>query len=250
MWNVWDYDVKNGETKRIDCPICKGKKTFTITNNMGSLMWNCYKASCDVSGGKRVRLSAEDIKTSLSPQEMSTEVVWDVPENIVHHKPSTQKYVDQYQLPDDLELMYDVKEDRVVFTIWKDYKCVDAIGRATDKRLPKWKRYGKSDLPFVYGCGSVAVVVEDCVSAVVVGEIDVYVGVAVLGTSLSEAHKKYLSQFSTAIVALDPDALPKTMKFAKELRQHVDTVKVLKLTDDLKYRKKEDITNLTNIPPF
>ena len=40
------------------------------------------------------------------------------------------------------------------------------------------------------------------------------------------------------------------MKFAKELRQHVDTVKVLKLTDDLKYRKKEDITNLTNLPPF
>ena len=65
MWRVWDYDVKNGETKRIDCPICKGKKTFTITNNMGSVVWNCYKASCDVSGGKRVRLSADDIITSL-----------------------------------------------------------------------------------------------------------------------------------------------------------------------------------------
>lgn len=251
MWRVWDYDVKNGETKRIDCPICKGKKTFTITNNMGSVVWNCYKASCDVSGGKRVRLSADDIRTSLSPEKRSTEVEWVMPMNLVYHPPYTQKFVDQYQLPNDLDLMYDVKEDRAVFTLWKDYKCVDAIGRAIDsKRLPKWKRYGNSDLPFTYGCGNVAVVVEDCVSAVVVGEIDVYVGVAVLGTSLSEAHKKYLSQFSTAIVALDPDALPKTMKFAKELRQHVDTVKVLKLTDDLKYRKKEDITNLTNLPPF
>ena len=248
MWSVDDFDVRNGETKRVDCPACKGRKTFTITNNMGSLMWNCYKATCDVSGGKRVRLSANDIRTSLSPQERLTEVEWNMPSNIIYHPPYTQKFVDQYQLPTDLELMYDVKEDRVVFTIWKSWKCVDAIGRAIDsKRLPKWKRYGNSDLPFVHGCGSVAVVVEDCVSAVVVGEIDVYVGVAVLGTSLSEAHKKYLSQFSTAIVALDPDALPKTMQFAKELRQHVDKVGVLKLTDDLKYRNEIDIENLTNI---
>ncbi len=39
------------------------------------------------------------------------------------------------------------------------------------------------------------------------------------------------------------------MQFAKELRGHVDTVKVLKLTDDLKYRKDEDIINLNNITP-
>ena len=91
-----------------------------------------------------------------------------------------------------------------------------------------------------------AVVVEDCISAVAVGEIDGFVGLAVLGTSLSVVHKEYLSQFSTAIVALDPDALPKTMQFAKELRPFVDTVKVLKLTDDLKMRNETDITNLKN----
>ena len=42
MFNPDDYDVANGETKRLDCPACKGFKTFSITNNMGSLMWNCY----------------------------------------------------------------------------------------------------------------------------------------------------------------------------------------------------------------
>ena len=101
-------------------------------------------------------------------------------------------------------------------------------------------------MPYTYGCGKVAVVVEDCISAVAVGEIDGFVGLAVLGTSLSVTHKEYLSQFSTAIVALDPDALPKTMQFAKELRPFVNTVKVLKLTDDLKMRKEIDITNLKN----
>ena len=246
MWRIWDYDVKNGETKRVNCPVCRGHKTFTITNNMGSLMWNCYKASCDVSGGKRVRLSAEDIKTSLKPQDQKVEE-WDMPSFLVYHPPHVQKFVDKWNLPAHVEVMYDVKEERAVFTIYDNYRCVDAIGRSMGNRLPKWKRYGNSDLPYTHGCGKVAVVVEDCISAVVVGEIDVYVGVAVLGTSLSDAHKKYLSQFSTAIVALDPDALPKTMQFAKELRQHVDKVAVLKLTDDLKYRNETDLENLTNI---
>ncbi len=69
------------------------------------------------------------------------------------------------------------------------------------------------------------------------------------GTSLSESHKRYLSQFSTAIVALDPDALPKTLLFAKEIRDVVPNVKVLKLTDDLKYRNEEDFNNLYNLTP-
>ena len=69
------------------------------------------------------------------------------------------------------------------------------------------------------------------------------------GTSLSESHKSYLSQFSTAIIALDPDALPKTLSFAKELRGYVANIKVLKLKDDLKYRNSIDMLNLTSLTP-
>ena len=83
-------------------------------------------------------------------------------------------------------------------------------------------------------------------SAAVIGS-HVYVGVAVLGTSLSESHKRYLAQFSTAVIALDPDALPKTLQFAKELRGYVDNVRVLRLKDDLKYRNPDDLHNLTRI---
>ena len=127
-----------------------------------------------------------------------------------------------------------------MFPVYSGGLMVDAVGRSITNRLPKWKRYGKSDLPFTYGYGTVAVVVEECVSASVVGNV-VYVGVAVLGTSLSE--------FSTAIIALDPDALPKTLLFAKEIRDVVPNVKVLKLIDDLKYRKEEDFKNLYNLTP-
>tara|TARA_R100001079_G_C4417076_1_gene138090 strand:- start:49 stop:810 length:762 start_codon:yes stop_codon:yes gene_type:complete len=247
MWSVYDQDVKIGETKRIDCPICNGKKTFTITNHMGSLLWNCYKASCDVSGGKRVTLTVDDIRQSLSSKPIEDKYEWDMPSFLVYQPLHVQEFVDKWNLPADVEVMYDVKEERAVFTIYKDYRCVDAIGRAMkEKRLPKWRRYNNTGLPYTYGCGKVAVVVEDCISAVAVGEIDGFVGLAVLGTSLSAVHKEYLSQFSTAIVALDPDALPKTMQFAKELRPFVNTVKVLKLTDDLKMRNETDITNLKN----
>jgi len=139
-----------------------------------------------------------------------------------------------------------VKERRVVFLVKDNGVTVDAVGRSVANRIPKWKRYGKNSLPYTHGCGKVAVVVEDCVSASVVGN-DVYVGLAVLGTSLSEAHKEYLTRFSTAIIALDPDALPKTLAFAKELRGYVNDIKVLRLTDDLKYRQQIDIENLTKL---
>jgi len=253
MYNIYntisDMDIPNGTTKRMNCPECGGYKTFTVTNNMGSLVWNCYKASCGTKGGTRVHLSVDDIRDNMRDVQRFADEVFELPPYVVRNH--TNYYTDKFCAMWDLDydkhnLMYDVKEDRVVFPVVHDGKIVDAAGRAVMKRLPKWKRYGKSSLPYSSGCGRVAVVVEDCVSAAVVGD-DVFVGVAVLGTSLSEGHKRYLAQFSTAIIALDPDALPKTLAFAKELRGHVDNVKVLRLTDDLKYRNSIDIANLNNM---
>ena len=133
-----------------------------------------------------------------------------------------------------------------MFTIQENGRIVGAIGRSLEKRLPKWKKYGKSGLPFTFGTGDVAVVGEDCLSALAVGG-GVCGGVAVLGTTLTDKHREYLSQFSTAIIALDPDALPKTLNVAKEMRGYVKNVRVLRLNDDLKYQNKTDIENLIKI---
>ena len=246
---ISDMDIPNGSTKRMDCPNCGGYKTFTVTNNMGSLVWNCYKASCTLKGGTRVHLSVDDIRSGFSGAEKFAEEAFELPSYIVPHRKTNDvlQFCCSYQLdPNELGVLYDVKEDRVVFPISHNGKLVDATGRALGKRLPKWKRYGKSGLPFSHGCGKVAVVVEDCVSAAVVGGKS-FVGVAILGTSLQESHKGYLTQFSTAVIALDPDALPKTMVMAKELRGHVNDVRVLRLRDDLKYRNPEDMEKLNGI---
>ena len=248
-----DLNIPIGHTKRLNCPICNGYKTFTATNNMGMLVWNCYKASCNIKGNTKVRLSVDDIKTAKSQKENESPpcTAFVLPEYIVPHNNRKKliEFCNTWSLdPTELDLHYDVKEDRVVFLIKDGNKVVDATGRALTSRLPKWKRYGNNTLPYYYGSGTVGVVVEDCVSAARVGG-KAYVGVAILGTSLSEEHKDFLSRFSTIIIALDPDAMPKIFAFAKELRGYVNNIKVLRLTDDLKYYNKKDITNLYNLTP-
>mgnify|MGYP005732334975 FL=1 len=190
MHNIYnilsDIDILNDETKRMNCPNCGGYKTFTVTNSMGRLLWNCYKASCNVSGSKPVHLSVEDIKRTLRKEEKQAEH-FVMPEYVVpyNRQPEITRFMERFDLMGGLH--HDVKDNRAVFPIVHDGVTVDAIGRSLRNSLPKWKRYGNSGLPFTSGCGKVAVVVEDCVSAVIVGS-DVYVGVAVLGTSLSDIH--------------------------------------------------------------
>ena len=245
---VSDMDVPVGMTVRTKCPNC-GERTFTVTNNMGSLVWNCFRASCNVKGGTRVRISVDDIRAGFGGVQEFAEDTFDLPPYVVDNLDNLflKRFCATWGIdPKELGLLYDVKEDRLVFPIRHEGRIVDATGRSLSKRLPKWKRYGKSGLPYTSGCGKVAVVVEDCLSAAVVG-YGTFVGVALLGTSLQESHKRYLSQFSTAIIALDPDALPKTLIMAKELRGHVNDVRVLRLTDDLKYRNPTDMENLHGI---
>ena len=249
---VSDLQLSVGESKRLNCPNCNGYKTFSATNNMGQLLWNCYKVSCTISGSARIHLSVDDIRDAIDPSVIDDGISdFTLPDYVVQHnnRPIVLAWCNKWNIDiNNIEVFYDVKEDRVVFPVIHNDKMVDATGRSLGKRLPKWKRYGKNNLPFVHGHGNVAVVVEDCVSAIAVGS-GVYAGVAVLGTSLAESHKRYLSQFSTAIIALDPDAVPKTLAFAKELRGYVNDVKVLRVVDDLKYRRKEDFDNLTKLTP-
>ena len=146
------------------------------------------------------------------------------------------------------DLLYDVKENRIVFPVVYNNKIVDATGRALNrKQSPKWKRYGSSGYAYTSGKGRIAVVVEDCISAAVVPTIDVALtGFALMGTSLLGGHVEQLKEYDGAIVALDPDAVQKTFEFTRKLRSYLSTklIRAMKLEDDLKYRRKNDIMNL------
>jgi len=255
---IQDLNIDIDMTRRMDCPNCGGKNTFTVTNSMGNLLWNCYKASCNVGGTQRINLTVEQIKKSKQNvavkektfvlPEYVVKLSEDIFKNPIGGLSWKEKIWKDYCL-------HDIKEDRAVFLIKDSEKgvIVDAIGAATDKRLPKWKRYGSSRHPFVAwnttgtagdGGNNSCVLVEDCYSACTVTKHGI-TGVALLGTSLLDEHKKFLcNNFDKVVVALDPDALQKTLQIRKELQSWVDKAVVLRITDDLKYEDKTDINNL------
>ena len=147
---VSDLDIPNGHTHRMNCPSCNGTKTFTVTNNMGKLIWNCYKVSCGVSGGTRVHLTVDDIRRGFTGAEDFADEKFELPTYIVPHrgKRAVIKWCAEWGIHEDEHgLMYDVKEDRVVFPVVHDGKLVDATGRSLSKRIPKRNRYGNSGLP-------------------------------------------------------------------------------------------------------
>ena len=70
-------DIADGSSIRMDCPECRGRKTFTVTNNNGQLLWNCYKASCNVSGAHKMSMSAESIYRRLNMTE-ENKIKWNI----------------------------------------------------------------------------------------------------------------------------------------------------------------------------
>ena len=74
------FGLTIGESKRMDCPECGRKNTFSISNINGTIKWNCFHASCDERGTgslKVTRRNAADI-LSLTRKENSLTVQVDL----------------------------------------------------------------------------------------------------------------------------------------------------------------------------
>jgi hypothetical protein len=141
-------------------------------------------------------------------------------------------------------LYYDVRQDRICFAVKHNNLIVDYVGRSMYNRIPKWLRYANAHTPYVYGNGKCAVLVEDCISAVVAGEVSGCTGVALLGTNVLDEYIPYLAEFDSVIIALDPDARSKALSLAKDLRAKLGKVFAFNSQDDLKYRIVTDLENL------
>ena len=243
-------NIPEGESITIDCPTCNGVKKFSATNKEGLILYNCYRVSCDVKGAQITTLLASTIKDKmLGIKKEVEERKFVMPEYITDgNNAYIQRFVRRWDL--NITLMYDIKSKRAVFPIYKNGRLVDAVGRALYNAQPKWYKYGGSAKYYSYcikPSKSIAVVVEDVVSATVVGETLLGVtGVALLGTNLLKEHKEYLDTFDKVIVALDPDALGKTIEYTKELKSYCEPSEVygLHIEDDLKYKRQKDFDKL------
>ena len=255
---VEELNLSDGERYRGKCPVCKRANTFTATNNMGKLLYNCYANSCTISGATTTTMTIQEIKTRMKTLEINPDENKGLniskgevfPESVVSdaNRHIVDGFCERYSIDSqELDLRYDIKEDRVVFPIFDQGRLVDGIGKAiSDNVIPKWKRYGTMAGGYIRGECVIAVVVEDCISAAVVETLGL-TGVAILGTALTDSHIFALKEFKKVIVALDPDAAPKTIAYTKQLKSNGIDAFALKLIDDIKYRREEDIKYLLKL---
>ena len=239
---------------RLDCPICDGINSLSITNFGDVTKFNCFKASCNVKGTYKNDISSESFSkangnktinhqnsrgNSYSPQAKKVlQRYWrgnDFPIELINYL-TVNHCLHAYQ-NNSADIRYDYQKNRAVFVI-KNHRneVIDGAGRALyDGALPKWFRYGSTRLPYV--CGNKkckhAVVVEDCASATAISSL--VTGVALLGTHLTEEVEEVLcDKFDKVTVALDKDATIKSLSLINELKWNISNLDVIVLERDLK----------------
>ena len=257
---VIDLGLKESDRYRGDCPECRGKNTFTATNELGDIKYNCFKLGCTVGGIHGTDMTAAEIHRRLEEQQLQRAYTnikkekdtMEIPEYVVTPKASHtkyQRYIKRWGIAIG-HTMYDVKDERVVFPIKHDGRIVDAVGRAVGKKQhPKWYRYtGEADY-YTIGEAKTLLIVEDVVSAIVAfQEIPYVTAMAILGTSLSPKHMEKIGEYDKIIIALDPDAIGKTVEYRREIELWTGNKTVaMNLIDDIKYREYEDMDKLKEL---
>jgi len=257
---VNDLGLKESERHRGDCPECRGRNTFTATNNLGDIKYNCFKLGCTVGGIYGTDMTAAEIHRYREQQQWQiahTKIkkakdTMEIPEYVVTSKASHtkyQRYIRRWGIAIG-DTMYDVKDERVVFPIKYDGRIVDAVGRAVGKKQnPKWYRYtGEADY-YTIGIGKTLLIVEDVVSAVVAAqELPYITAMAILGTSMNPKHFEKIGEYDKVIIALDPDAIGKTVEYRREIELWTGRkTTAMNLIDDIKYREYEDLEKLKEL---
>ena len=257
---VNDLGLKEGGRHRGDCPECRGRNTFTATNNLGDIKYNCFKLGCTVGGIYGMDMTAAEIHRRMEQQQLQrayTDInkekdTMEIPEYVVTPKASHTKY-QRYVRPRGIAIgqtMYDVKDERVVFPIKHNGRIVDAVGRAVGKKQnPKWYRYtGEADY-YTIGEGKTLLIVEDVVSAIVAfQELPYVTAMAILGTSMNPKHFEKIGEYDKVIIALDPDAIGKTVEYRREIELWTGRkTTAMNLIDDIKYREYEDMERLKEL---
>jgi len=241
---------------RGNCPFCGGKNTFTANIDTGVLRYNCYKLGCDVGGQFDTDMTAAEIRRHMNPEPVikAEAQTMEIPEYMVY--PTAQdefgrlwRFMRRWGIS-SRDIMYDVKSERAVFPIKKDGRIIDAIGRAIGPNTyPKWYRYtGLADY-FTIGEGRTLLVVEDVISSIVAWqEFPNITAMAILGTQLTAAHMEKISEYDKIVVALDPDAMSKTLEYKRVIESWTGIKAIaFKLEDDIKYRLDNDIEKLKEV---
>lgn len=219
------YNVLSGQNVRVNCPACGGKKTLSISKFDGRLVWNCFKAACEVGGKDFVGRNNAELKNALSGksntfQRKAPEIPRITGSPIGHPEVETYLEENNCRVAFDQKLIrieYAPAEKRVLFYNPSEKGCV---GRSLVKGTkPKWKAYGDTSELFTLGKSPTGVIVEDAASACAVAATGEYSGICLLGTHLNREQKRtIIEQYENVIISLDKDASRKSLIMLQELR--------------------------------
>lgn len=241
---------RDGHTRRVACPECGGRDTFTATVYGDAVIYNCYRAGCDAQGRYNVRLSTEEKLSYLKRkwEAEQEERPFECPDYWIDGV-GNDLCVDYMRRTHMMEVyekggfrpMYDPAERRFVFPIKEDGKVVGGIGRSLIGGYPKTNNYNEHyTKPFTCGKGSIALLVEDCASAVAASRSPDVTGVALLGTNVRSDFILSMTNYKWVGIALDPDAYNKSLRLKTKLSPYLKDVRVLKLPNDVK-----DLSNIS-----
>lgn len=233
--------MREGQSLTLDCPFCGGRKKFTISKTEDGLtLWNCYKASCPVKGSYTGKRSLSSIRKAISGSQVmptvqvkKTTSLPAITKNIRNEEAALsfvqannclEAYDNGY-----INIRYAPAEKRVMF-----YNAAEtgAVGRSLVGHKAKWWTYGDVTGGIHVGVGRTAVLVEDTPSACAVSRIDGMVGVALLGTNITEQIRNTLKTYSNLYIVLDNDASSKAVSLARSLSS---VAKVRLTKNDLKH---------------
>jgi len=228
-----------------DCPFCLHRRCFNINIKEGDLVWKCFSANCTSKGRYSNNFSKEDVENFISQKKQLHNHKFEVPKTfmnpLVH--PKARAYLNTYDITNtSARVMYDVKQERVVFLVEHEGQVVDATGRAQGDFHPKWFRYGNSNVPFITGSNrQVGIIVEDCVSACAVEMKSGFTGISLMGTNLKdESIQHIVNAVDSVVVCLDFDATKKSMDLKNKLDDKIKTY-IWMIEKDLKNFTNEEM---------
>ena len=249
---IKELNIGSNQSYRGDCIFCLNRNTLSVRNENGKLTWYCFHSNCDAKGSLNVGVNIDDLQNFLHSKTNKPSIADDflIPKEFVtvYGNNKAREYISKYELENtDARLMYDVKQDRIVFLIEQDGIVVGASGRAlAENILPKWYKYGTSSLPFMVGTNKyIGVLVEDCVSACKVAMANL-TGIAIMGTKLPEDYVRPIAdKVDRCYVCLDKDATNKSFKIRDTLSYHIPTY-VEMIDKDLKYYSVQELKEWGN----
>jgi len=242
-------NLSEGESLRTICPVCRGgtseERSLSITKDGDGLVWQCFRATCGVSGATNRVASSKSQQKRLTVQKPTWEgTTYELPTKVKDRVQTLWGITDppHWYWTTDFggRVAMSVRSPQDTHRGW----VLRALTPARTKVLNYMNSNEESLSWYKTSPYASTVLVEDIPSALRASK---YVNsVALLGTGVGFSRATEIAENTsqTVIVALDQDAIDLSFKWAKKYKLMWGDVKVLPLKKDMKNMTEQDLREL------